>query len=848
MSSQTHDEKPEQSDRPSVGRRSVLIVRRLFELPEWALRNKLIAGLAALSILFALALVGIHIWVRTVASDVQIKFSAAEALRLLDERQFAQARDMAKRVRQFKRLMAGHEGTLDFVSGAAAAYEADLIENPMFRSRVYLPAARYLERAREQGFPEGREVQGLYLLGKSLYSSGQSARSLPVLKAVLDSSEENVPQIHLMLAGDYFSDIEQDLRAALDHSTQYLSNSSLDPSDRTEGLMLHARILLAKGDLSKARRTVETLKSDPTGQAEITILHSFLLILEGDQLRQTSKHEASTKYQDAIHHLREVQSRNSVASRDARKSSYLIGLAYRRSDDLHAARDQFLRTVRLFFDTEEGFVASLEEAEVLGQMELPDEALEAYLRTLQAAGLAKDFENNWIRLNELEGRFLEAYESFVNSNHCGHAITLANAFWPTFPKWRALKLKADAQAAWAKQMLSDASRRPESEADPILRRAREQMRSAGETFSKLARRRMATRDYTEHVWQSAENYLNGRDYENAIRMYREYLKNETRHRNARALVGLGEAQLATKQIDNAVKTLNEVIDFHSKTPASYQARLLAATAHSENGDFETAKMLLEDNLQNESLQTSSDEWRESLFALASLLYFEAIRLETRGRMSVSDTEDQEAMRARIEELEQMDHLAQTAIRKLDEAVRRYPEDRRVVQLRYWMAESFRLAARYPRVQRESVTIETTRSSLTRKMNAQLDIALAEYVRLRDDLNKRAEHLPLSHLELSILRNCYFSVGSVLCELSRYEEAIQAYSIATNRYQNGPESLEAFVRIAHCYRELNRPREARGTLEQAKLALNRIETNAPFERTTRFSRGEWIGFLDWLSTL
>ena len=83
---------------------------------------------------------------------------------------------------------------------------------------------------------------------------------------------------------------------------------------------------------------------------------------------------------------------------------------------------------------------------------------------------------------------------------------------------------------------------------------------------------------------------------------------------------------------------------------------------------------------------------------------------------------------------------------------------------------------------------------------------------------------------------------------RYDDAIQAYSAATNRYQHDPESLEAYVQIASCHRRLGRPSEARGTLEQARVVLQRIRPDADFVRTTRLARQDWVQLLDWLRTL
>ena len=84
--------------------------------------------------------------------------------------------------------------------------------------------------------------------------------------------------------------------------------------------------------------------------------------------------------------------------------------------------------------------------------------------------------------------------------------------------------------------------------------------------------------------------------------------------------------------------------------------------------------------------------------------------------------------------------------------------------------------------------------------------------------------------------------------NKYAEAVKDYGSAANAYDGQPESLEAFVRMASCYRKLKKPTEARIRLERAKISLSRIPKEADFQRTTRYSRDEWVAYLDVLIAL
>jgi tetratricopeptide (TPR) repeat protein len=136
--------------------------------------------------------------------------------------------------------------------------------------------------------------------------------------------------------------------------------------------------------------------------------------------------------------------------------------------------------------------------------------------------------------------------------------------------------------------------------------------------------------------------------------------------------------------------------------------------------------------------------------------------------------------------------------------------------------------------------------LTKEIHQDLQAALGVYDRLLELLNQRQDKSALSELEQATMRNCYFARADVTFDLEQFDEAITAYFSATNRYHDRPESLEAFAQISRCYRELGRPVEARGALEQARVVLKRIPADADFPSTTRYDRDEWITYLDWLS--
>jgi len=358
---------------------------------------------------------------------------------------------------------------------------------------------------------------------------------------------------------------------------------------------------------------------------------------------------------------------------------------------------------------------------------------------------------------------------------------------------------------------------------------------------------LATRFYLDDMSRAADDFRRGHGYEQAQSVYREVLKQSPQQGVPDALVGLGETLLALGKIEEALAVLGRCYETYPQHPVSYQARLLSSLAYQEQGKLDEARDLLTDNLYHYSLAPQSTEWRDSLFALGALLYRQALDLESKSRLAGVDRLDAESRRAGLQLLEQSHAAFEEAIHILSEAIQRYPTAPQTIEARYRIAEGHRHSAKLPRKRLTGVTIETSKAALSRQMHEHLQAAIDEHNGLITRLSDQQD-AQRGPTEAAILRNCYFGRADALFDLQRYEEAIGAYSAATNRYQHDPESLEAYVQIASCYRRLGRLSEARGTLEQARVVLQRIRPDADFLRTTRLARQDWVQVLDWLRTL
>ena len=849
--------------KPSLRARVGQIVSRLKGVPAWAYYNPVYTGLAGLALV---AVIGCGIaWALSFRAH-QKQASArllVAALEHLDAGDYRAARDMAARLRSDKALAYSRLGTPLFVLGAVLAHEAEDHYSAPQRQMLFLVASRYLEESRIRGFPPGRDSQGLWLLGMSLHHSGQYAQSLPMLRAALPAAGPQASEIHRLLADSYLHLSPPKLNEALTHVRSFQAVAQHSPHDLDAGHLLEARILLAQGDAAAAHAAVVNVPENSSLFSERVLVEAEIAIqiaatAVGDAMDESTRARLMASL-DSLRKIQERPQNNRQGPQDGEseedafeqltpQAQLLIGRCYEAAGDRRAAVAQYDRVRRGYFGGPESLAATVYQADLLRADGNIKESVTLYERALAECGPRDSFSNPWLSAEAFESRTSRALHELTAGGHFESAVQVARRLTPFMSRVMALDAEARAQQAWGEQLMADAKNQSPTQAESTSAEARRHFREAGTAGRELADLRIATRFYLDDLSRAAENFRRGQNYAQAAIVYREILRQGQRLEEPDALIGLGESLLALQQTDEALATLALCRENSPKHPATYRARLLESQALIELGKLGPARDLLMDNLYNFSLTPQSSDWRDSLFTLGRLLYRQGMEDETRSRLAGVDRDDAASKQAGLKVLEQSHLSFQEAIRVLSEAVQRYPQAPQAVEARYRVAEAYRHSSKWPRKRLSVVTIETTRITLSRQVQEELHAALDEYGRLITELSDQQHTAHRTPAELAVLRNCYFGRADALFDLGRFEEAIQAYSAATNRYQHEPEVLEAYVQIASCYRRIDRPNEARGTIEQARVVVERIRPTADFTRTTRLDRQQWKDLLTWLRAL
>lgn len=803
--------------------------------------------------LLAISVVGLAIGLMYLSPPVTSRPSTAAllkaALNALDQDKLPLARQFGADLRLRTDVPAKELGVSAYVLGVVMHQDAVDEWHERERRAYFLMAARYLDESRRAGFPAGRQGHGSYLLGKSFQGCERLADSLPHLQVALETYPARTSDICRMLAHGYLNGKTPDLKKAADFNQRYLADPKLSREDRDAALLTQARITFELGQYDECSRQLDQFTQNSVGYPEAKLLQGRIIFATGNALAAdpAKKGEAAEKYNQARQIFAEAYDVAARSNPIMRQAQYLQGLCLRRVGDFLAAEGILARNRRSHFEAPEGLASGIEEAELQHLLGNDTESLASYRRVLRQIADTPNHVMPWISDEELHSRLNAAVADYRQESQFESAADLLQAISLVFPGAETVESQATLHQQWGEYLSKQAV--DLSTPDPVAVRTRSRLehRQAGVDFGRLAKLRFSTREYPSDLWRSAENYLLGQDYDSAAKVYHLHLDSQGREGRPPALTRLGECLLALNRPEEALQYVNECIEFFPKDPFVYRARITAAAAELEMEREKQAEELLITNLETGSLTPQSREWRDSLYALGRIHYLNGSRHETASRQKGIDSDIPAEQQAGMKELELAHAAFRECVGRLSEAVQREPQAEQSIEARYMLAMAHALSAKLPKRQLAGVNIEATRVAFRREYQRELTAAIAEFDSLKALLIEKEQRV-LSAVESGILRNCYFGKADALFDLEQYEEAIQAYSSATNRYQQEPESLEAFTQISICQRKLGRLTDSKRTLQQAEAVLLRMPQNAVFERTTRYNRQEWSDLLGWLGSL
>jgi tetratricopeptide (TPR) repeat protein len=296
-----------------------------------------------------------------------------------------------------------------------------------------------------------------------------------------------------------------------------------------------------------------------------------------------------------------------------------------------------------------------------------------------------------------------------------------------------------------------------------------------------------------------------------------------------ALLRLGRAYQAAGMFDKAIAAFQRNQFRYGQSLAASKSAVPLAQAYMAKGPegYNKAEGVLLSVVNNNPLVTpEAEEFKQAVFELAQL-YYRTNRFEE-------------------------------AVNRLEEFTQRYPDDERMGQLLFFMADSYRKSgsALDVRLAGAQANLEGAGADAGAGAGAAANLTEAEsekrdrLMKARQLYDKVVEHYRAHPASTDgdrlYLKLAHFYRADCMYDLGDFAEAIRLYDAAAFRYQDDPSALAALVQIVNANCALGKLEEAKTANERAKWLLNRMPGEAFDDGAFAMPKSYYQQWLKWTS--
>lgn len=380
-------------------------------------------------------------------------------------------------------------------------------------------------------------------------------------------------------------------------------------------------------------------------------------------------------------------------------------------------------------------------------------------------------------------------------------IKLAPQFFKTEMPEAVLLRLASTSRQLAENLLASASTGVGNEVDPAVRReASEHFREGASFFQRRARvlRPLPTEDaaWAQSLWNAADCFDMAGYYDFAIDLFKEYIdgRGEEDPVRVEAKFRLARCYQASADYDQAVKHYEEVIAENPRSVLAARSYVPLAASLIALGRTGDAELQLQRVISGSvGLEPEAIEFADALLSLGTLHH--------RGGQFVK------------------------AIEHLDRFAASYPNDVRLSEALYRLADSHRLLA-------AEINQQITQNNLPRSHAEDLAARCAQHLQAAESrfavVQERYETRGVARLDQyqqDQLRNALLYRGDCEYELGNLPRAIELYDQAARRYADHPASLIALIQIVNAYVKLGDEARAATAHNRALLRLQQMPDRA-----------------------
>ncbi|MGL4594864.1 MAG: tetratricopeptide repeat protein [Thermoguttaceae bacterium] len=151
---------------------------------------------------------------------------------------------------------------------------------------IYLAAANYLQDSEKYGFAPNYVATGYFLLGKSLYLSGELERCRDPLRMALEAGINRRKEVNWFLANSYFLGSRPNLFESLKYVERFENDASVTEEERCEIELMHTLILIQLGKTNDAETLFRLIPKLSEFESMRTFVQGQIDFLRAREIRQ----------------------------------------------------------------------------------------------------------------------------------------------------------------------------------------------------------------------------------------------------------------------------------------------------------------------------------------------------------------------------------------------------------------------------------------------------------------------------------------------------------------------------------------------------------------------------------
>ena len=627
------------------------------------------------------------------------------------------------------------------------------------------------------GVPEAQldEDRKNYLLALAKFLTGDDLTSAATsLSLISDDSELAADSLEL-LAKCHLRRQPPDVTGALAANERLRGLGRLSDAQRGQAQLAAGELYLALQKPEDARRVLEKVGARAPGEVRAK---AGVLLAQSYQ-EQGLWSQAAEAWQALI---------DSKATDDQQVISvawFSLGLCYQKNEQPTHAMEAFEKVLEFPFPKGE---AARQANLLLAQSQTTEPDPTRSLGHFQAAFDGIDSQNlwraKWIDLNRARELVEQSLDVWMRANQHAAARALAEMNMRIAEPSRGTILLAQVLENQARFLRDPLGYERAGGKETALAESRNLFLQAAAANSKAAETLTDPAQQSAHLWLAAKQNHEARDYVRVVELLSKFLAaSPNSDKSGEAWYLMGESLAALKRDADSLLAYKECIKF--LTPFSYRARFRIGADALRKGNLDVAADTLEHNMQVLRLDPDpiAQEW--TLYTLGSLYW---------------QRQDWKLV-----------------VRRLEEAVERYPNYIENLKARLRLADAYRYLASQENqnaISGERITTETS-SHFQAEYRRWLERAVSTYndVRLALELPGASSLLDQSELDKIglMLADTWFRLG-------RYNDALQLYEEQVAKLEGRKEQLTALGGMVQCYSSMGKFDKIPPITERIRQAL------------------------------